>query len=58
MSLVWVNNHAVRHDIEDACRKIYEGKYSINAKVVEELLKGESRVPTLVSNVTYTCVYG
>jgi hypothetical protein len=58
MSLAWVDNHAARHDIEDACCKIYKGKYSVNAKVVEELLKGESRVPTSVSNVTYTCVYG
>jgi hypothetical protein len=58
MSLARVDNHAARRDIEDARHKIYKGKYSVNAKVVEELLKGESRVPTSVSNVTYTCVYG
>jgi hypothetical protein len=57
-SLAWVDNRAARRDIEDARCKIYKGKYSVNAKVVEELLKGESRVPTSVSDVTYVWVYG
>jgi hypothetical protein len=37
--------------IEDARRKIYKDRFCVNTKFVEELLKGESRVPTLVSNL-------
>jgi hypothetical protein len=31
-----------------ARRKIYRDKFSVNCKAVEEVLKGESRVPTSV----------
>jgi hypothetical protein len=32
-----------------ARRKIYKGKFSVNCKAVEEVLKGESRVPSSVN---------
>jgi predicted transcriptional regulator len=49
-SLAHVENHARRRDIEEARRKIYKEQRCVNTKFVEELLKGESQVPTLVSN--------
>jgi hypothetical protein len=49
-SLARVENRARRRDIEEARRKIYKERRCVNTKFVEELLKGESRVPTLVSN--------
>jgi hypothetical protein len=49
--LARVDDHARRQAIEDARCKIYKDKCHINTKFVEELLKGQSRVPTPVSNL-------
>jgi hypothetical protein len=37
-----------RREIDMARQKIYRDKLSVNTKTVEEVLKGESRVPTSV----------
>jgi hypothetical protein len=47
-TLARVDNRAERYDIENARRKIYQGKFCVNTQFVEDLLKGKSRVPTLV----------
>jgi hypothetical protein len=47
-TLARVDNRAERYDIENARRKIYQGKFCVNTQCVEDLLKGKSRVPTLV----------
>jgi hypothetical protein len=47
-ALARVDGRDKRREIDMARRKIYRDKFSVNCKAVEEVLKGESRVPTSV----------
>jgi hypothetical protein len=47
--LARVDDNERKGKIQAARRSIYEGKYAVNSTVVENLLKEQSLVPTLVS---------
>lgn len=48
-----VDNRTRRREIQDVRRMIYKNKYSVDSKVVETVLKGNSRVPTSVSTLIH-----
>lgn len=51
VSLARVDNRDRRRNIEMARSRIYKDKYRVNCKDVEDILKGESLVPTSVRHL-------
>jgi len=53
LNLIRVDSEEQQHDIEDACRLIFEKGVNITSERVEKILRPESLVPTRVCYLFY-----